>query len=361
MLSGAVFVPLVTKASLLSFIGLGNEASANDSLPPSSSSANSQNIALLEPAISGVSIIQDKKDPDAIKDDAGVNIVSENALLPATGPLGANTDNADNSLDQVSVYVVKQGDSITGIAKMFEVTPDTIWSANDMKKGDKAKVGDVLVIPNSSGVEYTIKKGDTLPAIAKTYKVDTSDIAFANGISENTKLVIGNKLMIPDAVMADEGGDKPAPNLGLVQKNDENYYATHFIQNLIGFFINPVPAGRKTQGLHGPGHRGIDIGAPTGTNIYASASGTVVAVKTGCVVGRKRCGGGYGNFVKIEHPNGTATLYGHMIKVSTSVGEYVNQGDIIGHVGSTGASSGPHTHFEVFNAKNPGADWSWKI
>ncbi len=352
-------MPFGAEASLFSVLFSPESVSA-DTLPIVSED-NSQNMDLLTPSISQNVVGQDQKGTNAIDENENVNIVSENALLPATSTMGVNADDADSTADQISIYVVKSGDTISIIAEMFGVTPDTIWSANDMKKGEKAQIGDVLVIPASSGVEYTIKKGDTLPAIAKTYKVDLSDIAFANSISENVTLVIGDKLLIPDGVMADEGGDKPAPNLGTVQKKDENYYATHFIKNLAGFFINPVPTGHKTQGLHGPGHRGIDEGAPTGTNIYASASGTVVAVKTGCVVGKKRCGGGYGNFVKVQHKNGTATLYGHMVKVATSVGAFVNQGDIIGYVGSTGNSTGPHIHFEVIGAKNPGADGSWKI
>jgi murein DD-endopeptidase MepM/ murein hydrolase activator NlpD len=133
------------------------------------------------------------------------------------------------------------------------------------------------------------------------------------------------------------------------------------LKNIIGYFINPLPTGRKTQGLHGPGRRGIDIGAPRGTNIYASAGGVVTAVKTGCVEGKSgsRCGGGYGNMVIIQHSNGTKTLYGHLLKVITHTGAQVNRGEVIGLVGSTGRSTGPHVHFEVFNAKNPGADWSW--
>jgi len=63
--------------------------------------------------------------------------------------------------------------------------------------------------------------------------------------------------------------------------------------------------------------------------------------------------------VIIQHPNGTKTLYGHMSKIYTKNGAQVAQGEVIGTVGSTGRSTGPHLHFEVFNAKNPGSDWSW--
>lgn len=321
--------------------------------------SNSQNIALLQANVSSASVLNDKNSST----DIGVssNIVSGTSLLPATGPLGAsdgkNTDNL--SPEDTSIYVVRKGDTVAGIAKLFDVSASTILSANDLKKGAKLTEGDVLLILPVSGTEHTVKKGQTLKGLASLYKVDISDIAQFNGLDEDSKLAIGDKIMIPGGEMLDEGGDKPAANLGSAVAKDKNYYATHPIQNLLGFFIDPVPTGHKTQGLHGPGNRGIDIGAPTGTPIYASASGRVLAVKTGCVVGRKSCGGGYGNMAIVQHSNGTKTLYGHMYKLNTSIGDEVTQGQIIGFVGSTGRSTGPHIHFEVFNAKNPGSDWSW--
>lgn len=85
-------------------------------------------------------------------------------------------------------------------------------------------------------------------------------------------------------------------------------------------------------------HTGIDIPAPTGTPIRAAAAGTVVSAGWN---------GGYGNAVIIDHGDGLATLYGHQSKLGSSAGQKVNQGDVIGYVGSTGNSTGPHLHFEV--------------
>ena len=356
-----------TYAGFLSDI-LGNPASAsNDTSAYDQNDKNSQNMTLLQANVSPVSIAQDKQDKTANKiaqvdEDQSINIVSDNALLPSTSLMSVSGNEAKNSSpDQISVYVVRKGDSITQIAEMFNVSVNTILMANDMKKGQKLKEGDTLLILPISGSEHTVTKGQTIASIAKLYKVDAEDITSYNGIASNSKLAVGDKLMIPggDDMMADEGGDKPAPNLSSSVAKDINYYIKNPIQNLIGYFINPVPTGRKTQGLHGPGNRGIDIGAPTGTPIYASAGGTVSVVKTGCKVGYKRCGGGYGNMAVVQHTNGTKTLYAHMSKVGTYIGDQINRGEIIGYVGNTGRSTGPHIHFEVFNAKNPGSDWSW--
>ncbi len=372
-----LFVPLQAYASFFSSL-LGEEAYAQaDQVVPAPSSKNSQTMDLLQASVSSASILQDPKgfrqggtygasknnSKDAgIDPNATINIVSDNAILPATGPMGVSDgkDIVDASSEETSVYVVRKGDTISAIADMFGVSVNTILSANDMKKGEKLAPGDVLFILPISGIEHTVIKGQTLQSIAKLYKTDINDIIFYNGIAQDAKLAVGDKIVIPGADnMADEGGDKPASNLGSAPARDQNYYATHPLQNLLGYFINPVPIGYKTQGLHGPGHRGIDIGAPKGTPIYASATGTVSIVKSGCKVGRKNCGGGYGNMVIIEHSNGTKTLYAHMTSVDTHIGDQVAQAQVIGYVGSTGRSTGSHLHFEVFNAKNPGADWSW--
>ncbi|MGD0272218.1 MAG: peptidoglycan DD-metalloendopeptidase family protein [Gaiellaceae bacterium] len=85
-------------------------------------------------------------------------------------------------------------------------------------------------------------------------------------------------------------------------------------------------------------HEGIDIGAATGTPIYAAAGGTVI------YAGWE---GGYGNLTVIDHGNGLATAYGHQSQIVVSSGAIVSRGQLIGYVGSTGHSTGPHLHFEV--------------
>ncbi|MEI6280764.1 MAG: M23 family metallopeptidase [bacterium] len=362
ILSGALFVPVQVEAGLLASF-FGDQALAETNVQDTSPFVrNLQNLEVLEAKASYSSIIKDKKNTkDENESLSSPADTTSNALVPLTGPTGVSDgkDVPDPSLDQISIYVARKGDSVSQIANMFGVSVNTILSANDMKKGEKLTEGDVLLILPISGVEHTVIKGQTLKSIAKIYKVDATDIAIYNSISEDDKLAIGDKLIIPGGEMSDEGGDKPASNLGSAIAKDTNYYITHPIQALLGFFINPVPTGHKTQGLHGPGNRGIDIGAPVGTPIYAAASGKVLIIKTGCKVGKVSCGGGYGNMAIVQHPNGTKTLYGHMSKLNTSTGAQVAQGQIIGYVGNTGHSTGPHIHFEVYSAKNPGSDWSW--
>ena len=91
-------------------------------------------------------------------------------------------------------------------------------------------------------------------------------------------------------------------------------------------------------------HNGIDIPGATGTPIYATADGNV---------GRAQRLGGYGNYVEIEHGNAIQTRYGHMSQILVEPGQRVRRGDMIGLVGSTGRSTGPHLHYEVRIAGAP--------
>jgi murein DD-endopeptidase MepM/ murein hydrolase activator NlpD len=104
-----------------------------------------------------------------------------------------------------------------------------------------------------------------------------------------------------------------------------------------GYRIDPI---YKTTKMHA----GIDFTAPQGTPVYATAMGTVrIAGNTG---------NGYGNHVVVNHGYGYETLYGHMVKVKVRSGQQVTRGEVIGWVGSTGKSTGPHLHYEVHKNTN---------
>ena len=138
---------------------------------------------------------------------------------------------------------------------------------------------------------------------------------------------------------------------GLYKKKVVKYYRTAAVSNAgANTSGNVVDLGigliRPTSGIvtsrfawrWGRQHKGVDIGASTGTPIYAAASGTVTM---------SSYYGGYGNCVMVSHGNGVETLYGHCSSLAVSAGQYVEQGQIVGYVGSTGNSTGSHLHFEV--------------
>jgi LysM repeat protein len=296
-------------------------------------------------------ITDNKKGDNSVID---TTIIADTSLLPATGPMGVSdgTDVSDPSANDTSVYVVRPGDNISQIAGMFNVSVNTILSANDMKKGDKLVPGDVLLILPISGIEYTVKQKDSLQSIAKLYKVDVNDIVQNNDITLDAPLAVGDTLIIPNADVSQEN-DKPIPDkdLGASIAKDKQYYVQHPVQNLAGYFIDPVPGYRLSQGIHDK--NAVDLAVGKGTPIHAAAAGVVLLARNGY-------NGGFGNVVIINHPNGTQTVYAHQSKLATTTGATVYQGQVIGYVGSTGHSTGPHLHFEVHGAQNPGADDSWK-
>lgn len=357
--------PLQAQAGLLALI-LGDEAHAKAPIVDSTEiSQTSGTMQLLTANVSSASIYQDSKskrsvsgvakkndgEASAVDQDITVSIVSDSALLSVGGSMGASDgkDLIDPSSLETSVYVVRKGDSISAIAEMFEISVNTILWANDMKKGDKLIEGDVLLILPISGLEHTVTKGQTLQSIAKLYKVDIDDITFYNGLDAGAKLAIGDELMIPDGIKAQEN-DKPVVDLKASIAKDKKYYEAHPVKNLAGYYVNPVPGYRKSQGIHDK--NAVDLAIKTGTPIHAAAAGRVTLARNGY-------NGGFGNLVIISHPNGTETLYAHQSKIATTTGAQVAQGEIIGYVGSTGRSTGPHLHFEVHGARNPGADGSW--
>lgn len=108
-----------------------------------------------------------------------------------------------------------------------------------------------------------------------------------------------------------------------------------------------VGAQEKAEGCVTKMHKGIDLGADTGKKVYAFDGGTVTLVAGGCVVGDLNCNGQAGNYISINHGNGMITRYLHLSKMFVKSGQKVSVGQLIGEVGNTGRSTGPHLHFDI--------------
>ena len=294
-------------------------------------------------------------DPNPAKGRGDVTVTGGSALIAYAGPEGTIADiDRTSSAGRISTYVVREGDSLSAIADMFNVSGNTILWANNIGKGD-LKPGMTLVILPVSGVRHTVASGDSLQSLAKKYGSDASEIASYNGLSSADELVKGNTVIIPGGELAAAPAKKAAAKKSTVAatakiKTGGSMGAVRGTGNtadasVSGAFTNPAPGGRLSQGIHG--WNGVDIAAPSGTPIYAAAGGTVIVSRVGS------WNGGYGNYVVIDHGNGVQTLYAHMNTDDVSVGESVSRGQRIGTVGNTGQSTGYHLHFEVRGAKNP--------
>ncbi len=289
---------------------------------PVSKIYTSQNIPLLQAALN----------PNQELAIGGPDIlVDKDALVPQESPAGGLAENQKDrpSSDQISVYVVRKGDTLSTIAKMFNVSVNTIRWTNDLSS-NTLREGQTLTILPISGVRHVVKKGDTAASIAKSYKAHLDEILAYNDIETSTKLNVGDIVIVPDGE--------------IVASSNPVRFVESSTPVVSGYYLRPVP-GRRTQGVHG--HNGVDLGSPVGTPIAASAAGTVIISKVG------GWNGGYGSYIVIQHDNGTQTLYAHNSNNIVSVGEKVERGQTIGYVGLTGKTSGPHVHFEIRGAKNP--------
>ena len=231
---------------------------------------------------------------------------------------------------EISVYVVHEGDTLSQIAQMFDVSQNTILWANDIARANLIKPGMVLNILPISGVSHTVKKGDTIASLVKKYKGDADEIVAYNQLEGDLK--VGSVVVIPNGIVAEVAVAKSTSGVTSGGSSSAG-------------LIHPLPNGRKTQGIHG--YNGIDIGAPLGTTVRAAAAGTVI------ISASSGYNGGYGQYVVVKHANGTQTLYAHLSSNAVRVGDKVSQGQKLGGVGNTGRSTGPHLHFEVRGAKNP--------
>jgi LysM repeat protein len=329
-----LLLPLVVQASVFSFLTNLFEHGVT-ATNASTYSLNSQTMPLLEPAVN--------LNPNPARGGGNITVTDGVALVPIESPTGEAVDaEVQPRSSQISVYIVREGDTLTQIAEMFDVTVNTIIWANDIK-GRVIQPGQELIILPVTGIRHTVAKGDTLESVAKKYKGDAAEIALYNEIENGAALAVGTTVIIPSGVMSAPtaptrpSGSSAGREVPLQGAGGPAYE---------GYYLWPVNGGVKTQGIHG--YNGIDIGAKAGTEIYAAAAGVVL-------VARNNGGwnGGYGNYVVIQHNNGTQTLYAHATTVLVAQGSTVSQGQTIATVGRTGQSTGNHLHFEVRGAKNP--------
>lgn len=283
---------------------------------------NSQTISLLQASLS----------PNSSVGGGDIKIV-DGALSPEQDEIGPG---GEPTSDQIAIYVVRQGDTLSAIAKMYGVSVNTIVWANDIE-GGKISPGTQLVILPVNGIRHKVAKGETLASIAKDYHGDINEIVSFNDLSsKDATLTVGTEIIIP-------AGEAPKT---VASSKTTGTSAKSTVAAAAGYFGKPVASYKKTQGIHG--FNGVDLAAPLGTPILAAADGVVIVSKSG-----GGWNGGYGNYIVIKHNNGTQTLYAHLTSTLVAPGETVTKSQKIGTMGSTGRSSGSHLHFEVRGAKNP--------
>ncbi|MGQ9473252.1 MAG: LysM peptidoglycan-binding domain-containing protein [Candidatus Caldatribacteriaceae bacterium] len=268
-----------------------------------------------------------------------VNGLNENSILQIGQKiLISTTINTPVSQEEISsttiTHIVKQGESLWVIARLYGVSMKSIMEANSLNEHSILQVGMKLAIPgiavskvSSKGATssapkenyqtYRIQPGDTLWSISRRFRISVDTLAKVNGLNESSILKVGRELRIPTSV-------------------PQQYVKV----DTQGNFLWPVrgrissPFGTRGRSFH----NGVDIIAPAGTLIRAAQSGVV------SFSGTMR---GYGRVVIIDHPGGWQTVYAHNSANMVTKGQRVNQGDPIGKVGRSGNATANHLHFEV--------------
>ena len=312
-------------AGLFSFfanlISAGEVSADTQVLTTDSSTTNSQTMPILQAASNPA------PNPNNCSDISPVNGTILDPNIAASSIMSCGSGST-----AISTYTINSGDTISTVAKMFGVTTNTILWANGLTSKSVLQAGQTLVILPISGINYTVKKGDSLQSIAKKYGADhpadtLSDILSYNDVTLTSQLSVGQTIIIPAAEISTSDiaqiksptNSKSFSTEEPLLDNIKNWPAYPSC-NYAGagcYYLRPIVGGHISQKLHG--HNAVDLAAPVGTPIVASAGGTVI-------ISRINGGwnGGYGNFIVISHANGTQTLYAHMqSKTVVTAGQHV--------------------------------------
>ena len=251
-----------------------------------------------------------------------------------TGEEVFQTNISSKPRDRIITYQVERGDTLGTIANKFNISANTIRWANNLNT-DTLTVGQSLQILPVTGIAYKVQDGDTVYTVAKKYNIDPQNIVdypfneFAgNGVKFG--LVTGETLIVPNGIEPSaQNTIKPYVMIAsgpVPVTNDGFTWPTHGIITQFASFY----------------HMALDIAAPIGTPLIAASSGTVDYVSVGTY------DTGYGNNVWVNKGDGVRYHYAHMESVNVSVGENVVGGQtVIGWIGVTGNTTGPHVHFEI--------------
>ena len=257
----------------------------------------------------------------------------------------------------VTKYIVKPGDTIFGIAEIFNLRPETIFWGNYYVLADdvhRLSPGQELNILPVDGVYYEWHAGDGLNGVADFYGVTPEDIINfeGNNLSAETIGDYAFPDIEPGAWLIIPGGQREFITWSAPRITRDNPAVAKIMGPGFCGTVTDGPVGNGTfvwpsveRFLSGYdytpelGHSAIDIGGNTGYGIFAVDNGVIVYAGWN--------DWGYGNVIVIDHGNGWQSLYAHLDTLNVGCGSYVYQGDAIGGMGSTGNSSGPHLHFEL--------------
>jgi murein DD-endopeptidase MepM/ murein hydrolase activator NlpD len=263
---------------------------------------------------------------------------------------------------EIEKYTVQAGDTVFGIAEKWGLKPQTILWGNYYTLRDdphNLQPGQELNILPVDGTYYEWQPGDGLNGVSKFFGVTPEEIInypanrldpAAIGDYSNPNIKPGTWLIVPGGSRQFISWSAPIgvtrDNPAIARQMGPGACGT-ITDGAVGFgaFIWPSNKHYLSGFDYSPetNHRGIDIAGSTGEGVYAADAGVIVYAGWN--------DWGYGDMIVIDHGNGWQTLYAHLSGINVLCGESVGQGQVIGAIGSTGASSGSHLHFEMMNTQ----------
>ena len=243
--------------------------------------------------------------------------------------LADHRDPGDLTLFQ---YRVRDDDTLFSVASRFNVPYDAIATLNGLDHAAGELSGRLLLIPSQPGVFLALDHPSELDRLLDAWRSSLTDSP------------TGVKLTVT----------RPSGPETLLFFSGERFHPLERAFFLGILFRFPLPKAVLTSSFgiranpftgHPTFHAGIDLAAPTGTEVYAARDGIVVQIGANDRI--------YGNFVRLDHGDGYETVYGHLSAVLVSLHQQLRSGTILGRVGSTGMSTGPHLHFEIRRKGHP--------
>jgi len=278
----------------------------------------------------------------AAKPNTAKSPVSTTKPAPKPKPVGKAKDEAI-PLNEELEHIVKEGETLGGIANRAQVPRVLIIEANQLQPPYAVKLGQKLILPRTR--HHIVKKGETGFDIAIKYGVPFSAIAVANGLEPDAKLTAGKDLLIPSMFKTAAKPEAAAkPDAANTSESAESAPAIRLAWPIESKIRRGFAPRSKTDD-NGDYHEGLDIPAQQGTAVRASAGGTVL------FAGKEP--ERFGNLVVIDHENGWQTAYGFLSKVTVKVGETVKLHERVGLVGHAGQASRDELHFELRRANKP--------
>ena len=246
------------------------------------------------------------------------------------------------------LYRVSRGDAMYNIAENYKIKTETILYVNEQLEDNphSLRPGMELTIPPLDGMYYTWKEGDTFESVADKFFAEPQGIIDFTGNNidlTDPKVEVGSVIFVPDGSRelrnwaADLQTATRGANTGTGGANAANVCGGGPVGSGLGW---PADSHSLSGNAYGPGHLGIDIDAPEGSNVYAAGTGVVTMAQGGWNYG-------YGNVVQIDHGNGYVTIYAHLSTIFVTQCQTVGQGAVVGLSGNTGNSFGAHLHFEI--------------